>query len=103
MQVGEAGEWAGSVGIVFERAGMSWICSLHGLMECGENFVGFKRGDIKKPAPDLSRREGRDFEARNNAEIISTAFECIPEICICRFRSRNDGACGEYDLVADDV
>ena len=57
LQVGQASDGTGGVGIMFERAGMSWICSLYGLVECGENFVRLKRRDKKKTTPDISKPE----------------------------------------------
>ena len=83
LQVGEAGDWTGGMIIVSKGAGVGGICPLHGLVERGENFVGFEGWNVQKSTPDLGTPKSRGCKTSDDTKIVGAAFKCMPKVRIC--------------------
>ena len=72
-------------------------------MKSCEDLGGLESGHIKEAAPDFHTGEAAGREARDDTEIVGTAFKGPPEVGIGRGGGGDDGAGGEDDFVAEDI
>ena len=83
--------------------GILRIHSVDALMESRKDLGSLEGGHIEESAPNSGGGEATDSEARNDAEIIGTAFEGAPEVRVSRCGGCSEGARGKNDFIAEDV
>ena len=65
---------------IMKRGSATWPCSIHTIMESGEDLCGLECRNVEETAPDLGRGEAANRKACNNTEIIGPTFERPPEV-----------------------